>query len=70
MRIKIFLKRLLVKPVRRLGRTVVNLLIFDIASALYWYAKGWFREPRTRSNKEEESSIDIGPSDLKSKRRW
>ncbi len=70
MRIKFILRRLVARPIRRLGRTVINLVIFDIASAVYWYAKHWFREPKTRSSKEEESGIDIGPSDLKSKRRW
>ena len=64
------IRKLLVKPARRIGRTVINLLILDIASALYWYAKHWFREPKTKSGKKEEVlKDDIWPN-LKSRRRW
>lgn len=70
MRIKFILRRLVARPVRRLGRTVINLLIFDIASAIYWYAKHWFKEPRSKAEKEEEVlKDDIWPH-LKSRRRW
>jgi hypothetical protein len=69
-RIKFILRRLVARPMRRLGRTVINLVIFDIASAVYWYAKNWFREPRTKGSKEEDADMDIGLSDLKSRRRW
>jgi len=69
-RIKIFLKRLLVRPARKLGSTVINLLILDIASAIYWYGKGWFKEPRTKAPTEEDAGIDIEPSDLNNERRW
>ena len=52
------MKRLLLRPARRLGRTVINLLIFDLASAIYGYSKGWFREPRTTKKEKEEEGIN------------
>lgn len=70
MRIKLILRRLVARPMRRSGRTVVNLVLFDIASAIYWYAKNWFREPRTKAGKEEEVLKDDILPDLKSRRRW
>jgi hypothetical protein len=48
------IRRLFLRPARRLGRTVINLFIFDIASTVYGYSKGWFREPRSKAKKEEE----------------
>ena len=67
---KFLLKRLLTRTGRRLGKTVMNILIFDIASVAYSYAKGWFREPRTKKRKEEEIVNDHIWPDLKSRRRW
>ena len=64
------LRRFLTRPMRRLGKTVMNILIFDMASAIYCYAKGWFRESKTKKGKEEEIVNDHIWPDLKSKRRW
>ena len=70
MRMKL-IKRLLFRPARRLGRTLFNLFIFDLASTIYGYSKGWFREPKTKplNEKEEDTGTDLDWQGTK-ERRW
>jgi len=65
------LKGLFTRPVKKLGKTVINLLVFDVAQSIYLYAKTKFREPRTKRKKTEEEIInDILWPEFKKKRRW
>ena len=67
-----FIRRLFLRPAKRLGRTFINLLLFDIASTVYAYSKGWFRESGTKKSPGEdevEGENDINWNGLK-KRRW
>ena len=69
MRMK-FMRRLFIRPARRLGRTIINILIFDIASTVYAYSKGWFREPRTKAKREEEEIGNCLNQPGIKRRRW
>lgn len=71
MRLKIIFGKFIRRPLKRIGKTVMNILIFDMASAVYGYAKGWFREPRTKPLKEKEEEIgnDLDWQGTK-ERRW
>jgi hypothetical protein len=63
---KIF-KRLFFLPIRKIGRTVINLIIFDIAVVIYGCLKKW--RFRKKPNQESEADSHIQP-DPECKRRW
>jgi len=70
MRLRIILKRLLFGPIRRVGRTILNVLIFDMASIIYQYAKRRFQEPGINDGEEDEIVNDHIWPDFKNERRW
>lgn len=61
--------RLFLVPLRKIGKTVLSLVVFDMAQGIYQYAKGWFRESRTRKQEEEIVNDPLWP-DFKNGRRW
>jgi len=56
-------------PLKKIGKTVLSLMYFEVAQGVYHYVKGWFREPKTKSQEEEIVNDPLWP-DFKNKRRW
>jgi hypothetical protein len=69
MPVKKLFARILLAPLKKVGKTVLSLVVFDMAQGIYHYAKGWFREPKTRKQEEEIVNDSLWP-DFKNGRRW
>jgi len=63
---KRLMRKIMIMPFKKVGKSLANILVFDIAISIYQYAKTWLY--RTEKTKEEEIAGDDFLTNLKDRR--
>jgi len=63
------MKKIMYLPFKKVGKSLTNIVVFDLAMSLYQFAKAKFLTVRHQEDQNEEKNNDDFVKELK-KRRW